>query len=59
MEKTTEVNFAKSEIYRKSTIPDLQRMLNDHEKEMKLITEPNVPLCTSELCHTSFCVSYH
>ena len=45
------VNFGKRERYKKSTIPSLQRMLNEHEKKLK-------HLCTSELCHT-LCISYH
>ena len=39
------VNFAKTERYKTSTIPSLQRMLNEQEKELK-------DLCTSELCYT-------
>ena len=51
------VNFAKNDRYKKSTIPTLQRMPNDHEKERNLATSYSV--CTSELCHTAFCMSHH
>ena len=37
-----EVNFAKAERYKNSTIPSLQRMLNENDKKINY-------LCTSEL----------
>ena len=40
------VNFAKSERYKRSTIPSLQRKLNENEKTLNY-------QCTSELCYTT------
>ena len=46
-------NSAKTERYGNSAIPNLQRLLNEHEQERNQMLKWGFYLCISELCHTS------